>query len=530
MTLRDDGRGQSVQVGAIMLFAVLVVALSYVQAAAVPQENKAVEFNDYETASADVTDLRNAVLTAAGGDTTRAVTVKTGSRYPPRLLFVNPPPASGALVTGDPATVTLSNVTATATEPGTVQAYWNGSPRTYATRRVAFQPAYNVLNAGPVVVEHGTVFRDFGPNRTVPLTDQPVVVGNRISLVTVAGDVAQGGDSASVTAVPVSAHVRTVSVTGENGTPVTLTLPTDRTVADWRTALADERDPDGTRSDRYVTAVRAGPTPGTVTVTFEGDATYELRLASVALRSESDRSRVSRPSPQYVVPVGDATVDLRNGSATPLTVEVRDAFNNPVSDATVTFDASAGSFASTGDSSVNVTTGAEGRATATFRSTTSATVNASIGAGPAKSTTFDVDVDAGGGVGGELNPGGTGSVVLADETAGSGGEKNQVVMTFDNTASSEKNVTAARVNFYYTTSKKGPPSTMTFEDPAGYPSLTVGGSFETFADDPIVLPANQETDVTVAFSGGNKQVAKGDFFVLTLVFDDGESATYFVVP
>ena len=76
---RDDDRGQSIQIGAVLLFGALIVALAGYQAFVVPQQNERVEFAHSQTVQDDMQDLRNALVSATGEASTRSVSVSTTS-------------------------------------------------------------------------------------------------------------------------------------------------------------------------------------------------------------------------------------------------------------------------------------------------------------------------------------------------------------------------------------------------------------------------------------------------------------------
>lgn len=323
-----------------MLFATLVILMSLYQATVVPGENREVEFDDYQDATGDVSELRNAMLATAAGGGQSGVTVRTGSQYPARALFVNPPPATGQLHTTDAANVTLWNVTA-ADDAGNVDAYLDseGDRLNYSTRRLVFDPAYNEFQgAAPVVVSGGLVYRDY--DEPVPVAGQTLVRGNRLTLVTLAGNLSAGGYRTPVTAEALSAHTRTVTVESRDGDPFNVTVPTTLDAATWRDSLlADQLDPPGGQEypDRYVRDVRSAG-PNAVNVTLEGDATYELRVARVGVREHGDSLDADAPDPRYLTRVGDRSVTTERDGRRALTVEVRDRYSNPVSDANVTFD------------------------------------------------------------------------------------------------------------------------------------------------------------------------------------------------
>lgn len=334
-----DDRAQSVQVGAIVLFGFLIVAASAYQAFVVPQENARVEFNDYQGSAADMVSLRNAMLSSAADGNVRGQRVSTGTQYPVRVFLVNPPPARGTVATVDGGTVSVNGIEAIG-EYRNVGTYIEseGYALNYSTRSVAFRPAYNEFDAAaPVVVSNGLVYRNFPA--PVVSTSQSLVRSNRIRLVTLSGDLRTEGLSAGVTVDPVSAHVRTVTVTPRAGS-FNITVPTTLSEGQWETLLGDQLDPDRNDPDRYVLAVTRPSGADYVNVTMEGGASYELQVARLDLRERSDADDAASPDARYVVTETERTAQTNRDGRLPITVEARDRFNNPVSDANVTFSVS----------------------------------------------------------------------------------------------------------------------------------------------------------------------------------------------
>ncbi len=108
MTFRSDDRGVTVQVGTVLLFATLVVAMSLYQATAIPSQNEGVEFRHNERVQGQMQDVRNSILRTGTTGTSQPTTVTLGTQYPGHVLFVNPPPASGTLRTTDPENLSVS--------------------------------------------------------------------------------------------------------------------------------------------------------------------------------------------------------------------------------------------------------------------------------------------------------------------------------------------------------------------------------------------------------------------------------------
>lgn len=344
MDFRGDSRGQAVQVGAVLLLAMIVITLSLYQASVVPHENKQIEFRDYQTVSEDISSLRNAVMEAAAADTSVGVTVKTGSQYPARTLFVNPPPATGTVSTTPKANATISNVTIAGDyeNVGTYLAN-EGDSLNVSTRTLRFDPSYHELRVAQLATEYGATYRNY--SEPIAVTSQTLIDANRITLVSVAGDLRAEGYSSALTVEPVSAHTRTVSVTGANGDPVTVTIPTDLSVASWNTLLADQLDSAGDpTNDRYVSEVTAGPRPNTVNVSLEGGATYELRIGRVEVHERTNSGNEPTPDPRYLVSEYEKGTILKEDAdgRVKLSVEARDRYNNARSNANVTFNITVG--------------------------------------------------------------------------------------------------------------------------------------------------------------------------------------------
>jgi len=392
MEWRGDNRGQSIQVGAILLFATLIIALSIYQASVVPEKNQRIEFDAYEDATDDFVQVRNTMLAAAGGDGSRGVTVKTGAQYPPRVFLVNDLEPAGRIATTDPATVTLGNVDASPTPLENVGTFVSeaGNSLSYETRRVRFEPDYNQFPGAPLVTANGYVFRAY--DRPVPAAPQTLLDGNTISLTTVRGNFSASGYQVSVTAVPVSVRENTVTVTNDDPGPITLAVPSELNASEWRSSVFSEQ------AARPNVSVVDGPGDDTVTVELSGDR-YQLELAAVELRERNDDNEVDEPPARYLVPDGSRDVTVAEGERARLVVEARDALNNPRSNAPVRFEVTDGSAdleapdGTTGDPVV-VRSDGDGESVAFFEPASgTATVEATLNVGtpaPEKTVTFTV--------------------------------------------------------------------------------------------------------------------------------------------
>ena len=155
----DDTRGQSVQVGVIILFSFAIIAFTSYQAVIVPQQNQQVEFDHSQNVQSDLIDLRNSIVRAGNGEQSGATTVTLGTEYPARLFAINAPPPSGRLSTTESRPMSING----GTNLGSI------CPDADAeTVGVEYEPSYSYYNNAPTTVHESTmVYNKFGSDVTV---------------------------------------------------------------------------------------------------------------------------------------------------------------------------------------------------------------------------------------------------------------------------------------------------------------------------------------------------------------------------
>ncbi|MFA9501709.1 Ig-like domain-containing protein [Natrinema sp. H-ect1] len=409
-------RAVSPVIGAILMFALALALLALLQTTAIPALNENLEFQHNDRVRSDLGEVDGAVDRVAASGNGETVAIGAGLRYPPRLFFVNPPPASGTVRTTDAGTVAIDNAAAA----GETGDYWNGTPQTFGTRALEFVPDYNEYGGAPTTVVEPWVRYDRFDERAVTRSEQDLVDGRRLDLVALEGERSVSrADDVSVDVDPTSAPARTVTVS-DRGEPITLTLPSRLSEDEWRDLLAAELDPAGdSDDDRYVTSVdcqAAPPDPcGQVTLTLEEGATYELRLGAVAVGSGA-----SPEGAAYLTDIEGTATAIPESGRQRLVVEARDRFDNPVSGVTVT-----GSLAGDGTvRPVEPVTDAEGRATFVYEApadvdgTRDVEATLRFGDGSARTVPFDVRVmDRGNGDASSVAP----SATITDVVANTGG-------------------------------------------------------------------------------------------------------------
>jgi len=316
MDFVGDERAQSIQIGAVLLFAVLIIAFSSYQAFVVPDQNQEVEFNHNQQVHSQMQDLRNGMLSLRGSGGKKSVSVQLGTRYPSRAIAVNPGPASGSLrtvETGDEsAAVTLENTQSS----GETGDFWDET-QSYNTGGLRYQPNYNLYGEAPDTVYDNTILYNGFREGKVTLANQSFIDGNEISLVMLNGSVSRSSSgSASIDVRSVSTSTEEVRIE-DNGSPITVTFFSLRSDTYWD-FLTTQSSVDSVES-----SARADGGYD-VTVTLVPDQTYQLQLTKVGVGTQ-----VTDENAAYLTDVDGDGSSVSQGETTELTLEVRDRYNNP---------------------------------------------------------------------------------------------------------------------------------------------------------------------------------------------------------
>ncbi len=358
MRLRDDRRGQAIQIGAVLLFGILIISFSTYQAFVVPNQNEEIEFNHNQRVQGQMQEVRNAIVSIPGGGTGRSVSVDLGVRYPSRLAALNPGPPSGTIrterTTNGSYNLSIQNADTSPSESDEVGDVWNGTARNFTTGSLVYAPDYNLYSEAPTTVyENSVLYNEFRDN-TNNITGQQLIDGKRLTLVTLNGSLGTSrSDRISLDVQSASSSTTSVSVWNRSEN-IRLELPTRLSTDDWQGLVGDKE---------HVTNVDVDENAldgeyGLLQIELERDVNYTLRMARVGVGGG-----VREPEFRYVTDVEGNGSSVTQGNTQKLVVEARDEYNNPLSDVPVRLNKTASDITSNDLDQSTKTTGTDGRAT-----------------------------------------------------------------------------------------------------------------------------------------------------------------------
>lgn len=306
MNNRPTQRGQVVQVGAIVVFGFVVLAIVIFQSQAVPQETTETELEHNQEVADQLETLSVALAETTATGTPQTTQLRLGTRYDGRPFFIYPPPTAGTLETTEPATVAIENAV---NNSGPFDNYWSNETRTYNTSSIQYHIDYWELRETPrYTFEYGIAAATFENTTQVrsPL-DRPLVDGTEISLVVYDGELAEQSASSKTVVTERVTNSTTVDITDDGG-PITLQLPTELDEETWNETLDPDNQP---------TIDAWSHSSGTVSIELEQGNEYELTVHKVDV------------GPNATSPVPTYLRELERNS-TEITVDVRDSYNDDV--------------------------------------------------------------------------------------------------------------------------------------------------------------------------------------------------------
>ena len=256
MGLIRDARGQSVVIGSLLIFTILILAFSGYQAFAVPDQNAEVEIDHFQENEDRFSEFRSNIVIAVGTEETRSTVFDLGARYPSRIAALNPPPAAGRLETTNSGNVSIEE------SSGSVDDLCSESTSP-TTRSLVYTPGYNEYREARAIGHESRVISREYDGGTI--YDQRLVRGNNIDLVLLNGTVSENGLDAYSLEIDGS-NRKTETLDNPN-----ITIPSRFDNATW------EKDIFADRSN-----VTAAPATGDrVKLNFTGD--YRVSCAVVGL-------------------------------------------------------------------------------------------------------------------------------------------------------------------------------------------------------------------------------------------------------
>lgn len=287
----SDNQAVSPVIGAVLIFAMLIIAFSIVQANIIPSQNEKIEAGHYGAVQDDLKQVQADLLTAAESGSSRAGTVQLGPSYPPRLISINAGPPAGQLRTNS---VDGNQINSTSVDLNSACRLEDGGQDTIPTQSLLYEPGYNYFEGGdmPHRIEQTLVYQA-GTEEGNPVVraDQSLVntIDRTITLYPVSGKVREGGTRAATLRF-VGGYGRSVVVTDP-----AVVIPTAAPVDTWEEQVGTG-NPDVSVSS-----------PRTESINLSFDGQWTVRCRPVGIGNAPDQLPTAEAGEDIRIPEGEST-------------------------------------------------------------------------------------------------------------------------------------------------------------------------------------------------------------------------------
>ncbi|NGM69304.1 hypothetical protein G6M89_09840 [Natronolimnobius sp. AArcel1] len=271
---RGDDRAVTVQIGAVLLLAILFSALALYQINVVPDQNAEVEYNHNERVTGEMVELRDA-MRDTDHESSQGVPITLGAQYDTRTMAVNPSDPTGTVRTVEPET------------PITIENADIGDPiidglleESLDTKFIQYDPHYNEYQDAPKTnIEHTLLYNEFG-HANVTLEEQHLIRDDQLTLFVIDGNLSRTDQRT------VSVDVERLGGPGDStleSDGATITIPTNSPDR-WNDSVGTSFDDD---SEEYARVTDA--TDDSVTIELDDEQTFDLSVAKVGVGDGGER-------------------------------------------------------------------------------------------------------------------------------------------------------------------------------------------------------------------------------------------------
>ena len=331
--------GVSSVIGAVLIFATVILVAGQMQTGIVPENRLSRELKHDGKVSSQFESIDNKVLSSAMNEEVGSAPIKMTTSYSQGTLMgfwpkIQPPSPGSELSLGEFSNeIEVKNVRAI----GDGSTFWpdnNGAAKPcknldhcYNSSVLTYTVDYNEVSSEetPDRLYENTVMYEEYPNGHVDvLNEQSLIKNKNVNLVALSGDFTENtAASTTVDTTPVSSPAQSVAVRSDDD-PITLELPTRLSEGEWRDILSNQLGSNGGQISSLDVS------NDVLTLKLQRGTTYSLKMAKVHLSADDDRSKIDDEKGAYIAWAGNKKTTVKEGEVNVIKAQVRDRMNNPV--------------------------------------------------------------------------------------------------------------------------------------------------------------------------------------------------------
>lgn len=279
MDRRIDDRGQMVQIGAVVLFGILIVLFSTYQATVVSNQNTQTEYQHSQEVQSQMATIRNTITAPSEKGQSKTADLALGTSYRSRIIGFNPGTPSGTIRTlgtdDQNIDIEIKNADARKGTPS----FWEGTTD-FNTGVLRYTPNYNTYQAPETVYEHTALYNNDTSGQTT-LADPSMIDGRQINVVLLEGSLIESSSATtSVDITTVDTSQRSLKVSNLGSDPLEIEFSSRKPASYWESIMADGSSGEYIKD---ISSTDVGNGWYEVRVTLTEDEIYDVTLTKVHL-------------------------------------------------------------------------------------------------------------------------------------------------------------------------------------------------------------------------------------------------------
>lgn len=324
-------KGVAAVIGFLLIFSFLIMAAAQYQVQVIPAQEENTEITHSRLVQGQLAEVQSNVRGTGNSNEIRTQEVQLGTRFESQLIFgiipaIHQPAPAGNLEYVEEEDVNIE-IEGAQGQRGAAS-YWDGSLQEYTndnTGWLMYTPDYRHFNNAPTTVyENGVVYDEYPTGEVIFRSDQNLINGKNINIISLDGDVSVGATSQrTVETHPVSAPQQRIAIQSPDSTPMRIRIPTLLTAAQWEDLLGTEI------TSGFVNNVDDVADENAVDIYLQADTTYTLGMSRVYVTTRLSDTSIPSASEEYIA-WDENQVIIREQSRAKIDAQVRDKYNNPI--------------------------------------------------------------------------------------------------------------------------------------------------------------------------------------------------------
>lgn len=338
-------------VGILLLISIFFLFMAQYQTVQIPEEKEDIEINHHQTVNAQLEKLANTIITSSDTGEESIVEVDMGTEYSFDIFLssifeaLHIDPTGNMRVNSFVDQVKIYNAEAI----GSAEGFWRGSsnpcdgPRDHCFETASFRYVanYQAYKEDSIkYYENQMLFEIYQNNETsssaIISTGKDILNKNNINLQALSGSFSLTQKHTEGFKVdPVSSSTNTITIQGNSSEDsdgnityqdIRIDIPTRLNEESWRGGIINMNNSNLVKLEYNNNSIS-----NNVSLFLRGNNTYQLSLSKIHLTPVSNTNPHDKPEAAYISWSESDEVDIRENSLKTISAQVRDRFNNPVS-------------------------------------------------------------------------------------------------------------------------------------------------------------------------------------------------------